>query len=158
MTGEGTIATAVEAMKSGGVRLYPQAVHTLKAIVPVSPRALAVRRLRLENAGSGACASGLPNWRRRTRSSTHFPTPFRTICALRYALSMVSRAFSSQDFSAKMPGKGQELLNLVIANASRMEQLITDLLRFSQLGRQPLCDATCEYVTSHSGSTAGPAQ
>ena len=49
MTGEGTIATAVEAMKSGALD-YILKPFKLSAILPVLDRALAVRRLRLENA------------------------------------------------------------------------------------------------------------
>ena len=49
MTGEGTITTAVEAMKSGALD-YILKPFKLKAILPVLDRALAVRRLRLENA------------------------------------------------------------------------------------------------------------
>src|SRR6202012_5942673 len=49
MTGEGTIATAVEAMKSGALD-YILKPFKLSAILPVLSRALAMRRLRLENA------------------------------------------------------------------------------------------------------------
>src|SRR5271170_2828164 len=49
MTGEGTIATAVTAMKSGALD-YILKPFRLSAILPVLDRALAVRRLRLENA------------------------------------------------------------------------------------------------------------
>ncbi len=48
MTGEGTIATAVNAMKSGALD-YILKPFKLSAILPVLERALAVRRLRLEN-------------------------------------------------------------------------------------------------------------
>ena len=49
MTGEGTIVTAVEAMKSGALD-YILKPFKLSAILPVLDRALAMRRLRLENA------------------------------------------------------------------------------------------------------------
>ncbi len=48
MTGEGTITTAVEAMKSGALD-YILKPFKLSAILPVLSRALSVRRLRLEN-------------------------------------------------------------------------------------------------------------
>src|SRR5471032_1707951 len=49
MTGEGTIPTAVEAMKSGALD-YILKPFKLRAILPVLERALEVRGLRLENA------------------------------------------------------------------------------------------------------------
>src|SRR3954452_17434696 len=48
MTGAGTIATAVEAMKAGALD-YILKPFNLSVIVPVLERTLAVRRLRLEN-------------------------------------------------------------------------------------------------------------
>ena len=54
MTGEGTITTAVEAMKSGALD-YILKPFKLKAILPVLDRALAVRRLRLENSRTRLC-------------------------------------------------------------------------------------------------------
>ncbi len=50
-------------------------------------------------------------------------------------------AFSNElhrNFSPQMPPEARELLDRVISNAQRMVQLIEDLLRFSQLGRQRL--------------------
>ncbi len=49
MTGEGTITTAVEAMKTGALD-YILKPFKLSVILPVLARALSVRRLRLENA------------------------------------------------------------------------------------------------------------
>ncbi len=49
MTGEGTISTAVEAMKSGALD-YILKPFRLAAVMPILDRALAVRRLREENA------------------------------------------------------------------------------------------------------------
>src|SRR5947199_300423 len=49
MTGHGTVDTAVEAMKSGALD-YILKPFNLRTIIPVLSRALAVRRLRLENA------------------------------------------------------------------------------------------------------------
>src|SRR5258708_23670817 len=48
MTGEGTIATAVEAMKTGALD-YVLKPFKLSVILPVLSRALTVRRLRVEN-------------------------------------------------------------------------------------------------------------
>jgi hypothetical protein len=49
MTGAGTITTAVEAMKTGALD-YILKPFNLSVIIPVLERALAVRRLRVENA------------------------------------------------------------------------------------------------------------
>jgi len=42
------------------------------------------------------------------------------------------------DYIESLPAEGARLLGIVRANARRMEQLIDDLLRFSQMGRQAL--------------------
>jgi signal transduction histidine kinase len=52
MTGEGSIASAVEAMKSGALD-YVLKPLKLSALLPVLSRALTVRRLRVENASLG---------------------------------------------------------------------------------------------------------
>ena len=133
MTGEGTIATAVEAMKSGAFD-YILKPFTLRVIVPVLSRALSVRRLRLENA----------ELEERVRERTaELETANKELDAFSYSVSHDLRAplraihgFASilnEDFCASMPGKAQELLNHVITSAGRMEQLIEDLLRFSRL-------------------------
>jgi signal transduction histidine kinase len=44
----------------------------------------------------------------------------------------------AQKHAAQMPAEAQSLLSRVTEGARRMEELIEDLLRFSQLGRQPL--------------------
>lgn len=43
-----------------------------------------------------------------------------------------------EDFAEELPDEAKRLLNVVSASARQMNQLIDDLLRFSQLGRQPL--------------------
>src|SRR5476651_1917029 len=52
MTGEGTIDTAVEAMKTGALD-YILKPFKLSAVIPVLSRAMTVRRLRRENAELG---------------------------------------------------------------------------------------------------------
>lgn len=82
MTGDGTIATAVEAMKAGALD-YILKPFKLSIVIPVLERALAVRHLRLENAGwRCGSASGPSSSRRRTGNSRHSPIPSRTICAV----------------------------------------------------------------------------
>jgi signal transduction histidine kinase len=43
-----------------------------------------------------------------------------------------------EDYAGQIDGEGNRLLNVIIANAKRMGQLIDDLLEFSRLGRQEL--------------------
>lgn len=138
MTGEGTIATAVEAMKSGAFD-YILKPFTLSAILPVLARALGVRRLRLEN---------LELEQRVRERTAELEAANRELDAFSYSVSHDLRAplravhgfanILGQEFSAQMPDEAQQLLNLLTTNAQRMEQLIADLLSFSHLGREPL--------------------
>lgn len=43
-----------------------------------------------------------------------------------------------EDYSDKLDEEGRRLLNVIVANAKKMNQLIDDLLAFSRLGRQEL--------------------
>jgi two-component system sensor histidine kinase/response regulator len=138
MTGDGTIATAVEAMKAGALDFILKPFK-LSAILPVLSRALEVRRLRMENA----------ELVRRVRERTaELEAANRELEAFSSSVSHDLGAplrgitgFSSileSEYSAQMPVEAQKLLNRVTASARRMGQLIEDLLRFSKLGRQPL--------------------
>ncbi len=138
MTGNGTIATAVEAMKAGALD-YILKPFKLNAILPVLSRALEVRRLRMENAELA----------RRVRERTEeLEAANEELDAFSSSVSHDLGAplrgitgFSSileTEYSAQMPVEAQKLLNRVTASARRMGQLIEDLLRFSKLGRQPL--------------------
>jgi hypothetical protein len=138
MTGEGTIGTAVEAMKAGALD-YILKPFKLSGILPVLFRALSVRRLRRENM----------ELERHVRERTEeLEAANRELEAFSYSVSHDLRAplraisaFSHllvEEHSAQMSEEGQQLLSRVTANTQRMEQLIEDLLRFSRLGRQPL--------------------
>jgi two-component system sensor histidine kinase/response regulator len=138
MTGHGTIGSAVEAMKAGALD-YIVKPFKLSVILPVLSRALIVRQLRLENA----------ELVRRVRERTaELEAANKELDAFSASVSHDLRAplrailgFSSalaEDYSAQMPPEAQQLLARVTANAGRMKQLIEDLLRFSQLGRQRL--------------------
>ena len=138
MTGYGTIGSAVEAMKAGAFD-YIVKPFKVSVILPVLSRALAVRQLRLENAELA----------RRVRERTaELEAANKELEAFSFSVSHDLRAplravdaFSSilaKDYSAQMPPEAQRLLNHVTTNARRMEQLVEDLLRFSQLGRQSL--------------------
>jgi signal transduction histidine kinase len=138
MTGQGTIATAVEAMKVGALD-YILKPFKLSAVLPVISRALEMRRLRTDNARLGQSV------RQRTAELEAANAELEAFSDsvshdLRAPLRAVS-GFSNilrNDFSDKMPEEARGLLDHVCSAAQRMEELIDDLLRFSRLGRQPL--------------------
>jgi signal transduction histidine kinase len=136
MTGEGTIGTAVEAMKAGALD-YILKPFKLSVILPVLSRALAVKRLHRENAELG----------RRVRDRTdELEAANKELEAFSYSISHDLRAplraidgFSRilvDEHSAQMSADARDLLNRVTTNTRRMGQLIEDLLRFSHLNRQ----------------------
>jgi signal transduction histidine kinase len=138
MTGEGTIATAVEAMRSGAFD-YILKPFKLSAILPVLSRALAVRRLRIQNAALEQQlrehAAELEAANREldafTRSASH---------DLRAPLNAVL-GFSSllvQDFNSQLAPQQRGWLVEIQRAARQMSQLIDDLMRLSRLGRQAL--------------------
>jgi two-component system sensor histidine kinase/response regulator len=138
MTGEGSIATAVEAMK-GGALDYILKPFKLSVILPVLSRSLEVRRLRMEN---------LELEQRVRERTTELEAMNKDLDAFSFSVSHELRAplraidgFSKmllEEYSPQMPTEAQRLLGLVVANTRRMTQLIEDLLDFSRLGRQPL--------------------
>ncbi len=138
MTGQGTISTAVEAMKSGALD-YVLKPLKLAALLAVLERALTMRRLRLKNA----------ELEKKVRDRTaELEAANKELEAFSYSVSHDLRAplrairgFSDileHEHLAEMSAEPQRLLGVVVGGAKRMEQLIEDLLRFSQLGRQPL--------------------
>lgn len=138
MTGEGTIATAVEAMKVGALD-YILKPFKLSVILPVLSRALTVRRLRLENAELE---------RRLRERAAELEAANKELEAFSYSVSHDLRAplraingFSAmltEDYAAQIPPEGRRMLESITGGGRRMEQLIEDLLEFSRLGRQPL--------------------
>jgi len=138
MTGAGTVATAVEAMKAGALD-YILKPFELSVILPVIERALAMRRLRIINA---ELDEGL---RQRT---FELEAANKELEAFSYSVSHDLRAplramdgFANilmADFRPDLPREAQRLLQNISINARRMGQLIDDLLGFSRLSRQPL--------------------
>jgi len=138
ITGEGAIATAVEAMKAGASD-YILKPFKLSLILPVLSRALNVRALRLENAQLN---------RRIRERATELEETNKELESFSYSVSHDLRAplrhinaFSHlllEQFSTQLPEEAQRLLSIVVTSGRRMEQLIEDLLRFSRLGRQSL--------------------
>lgn len=138
MTGHGTIDTAVEAMKAGALD-YILKPFKLSAMQPVLDRALAVRKLRLDNALLS---------RRVAERTAELEAANKELEAFSHSVSHDLRAplrhiqgfagILAERFVAQIPPEAQRYLGVIVSGAKRMEQLIEDLLRFSRTGRQPL--------------------
>jgi signal transduction histidine kinase len=146
MTGAGTIATAVEAMKAGAFD-YLLKPFKLSAMLPVLSRALAVRRLRLENAElqrrihQRTVELEAANKELETFSysvSHDLRAPLRAMCGFAEILA--------SEHAQSLPDDAKKLLARIEANSTRMEQLIEDLLRFSHLGRKSLAKAPVDIA------------
>ena len=147
MTGEGTIATAVEAMKTGALD-YILKPFKLSVILPVLSRALAVRRLRLKNA----------ELEQRVRERTsELEAANRDLEAFGFSVSHDLRAplrhidgyadLVVTEFAGQMPAEAQRMLNLIRTSAGRMGRLIDDLLHFSRMGRQSMSKRPTSMTT-----------
>jgi len=138
MTGQGSIDSAVEAMKIGAFD-YILKPFKLSVILPVLSRAMALRRLRLENA---VLATKVQE---RTRALEEANAELE---AFAYSVSHDLRAplrhihgfigVLVKKHGEQLPDDARQLVDLVHSGAMRMGQLIEDLLRFSRLSRQPL--------------------
>ena len=145
MTGHGSIATAVEAMKAGALD-YILKPFDLRVILRVLERTQAMLRLRRENAAllerlslrtveleSANRELHVANRELEAFSdsiSHDLRAPVRTIDGL---LQVVQ-----EDFGAGIPPAAGRHIEAISAQAMRMGELIDDLLRLSRLGREPL--------------------
>jgi two-component system sensor histidine kinase/response regulator len=138
MTGHGALDTAIAAMKAGALD-YIQKPIKLATTLPVLERALAVRQLRIEKKRLEE------NVRERTEE---LKIANRELEAFSYSVSHDLRAplravavFTQallSEHASHLKEEGRRLLQNVNAGAAHMDRLITDLLRLSQLNRQPL--------------------
>jgi two-component system sensor histidine kinase/response regulator len=134
MTGEGTITTAVEAMKTGALD-YILKPFKLSVILPVLARALSVRRLRLENA---ALQERVQERTVQLEAANHeldafahsvshdLRAPLRRICGFAGLL---------EENESSLSENGKGYLDRIARCAKQMEQLIDGLLNFSRTSR-----------------------
>lgn len=134
MTGHGTIGTAVEAMKAGALD-YIIKPFKLSAILPVLSRALAVRRLRLENV---ALQRSLSEHAARLEAANQeleafsysvshdLRAPLRHIDGFTHLLGEVEPSMSDS---------GRNYLGRITNATQQMTRLIEDLLTFSRTSR-----------------------
>ena len=147
MTGFGTIETAVDAIKAGALD-YILKPFRLSVVLPVLSRALQVRFLRLENAELA---------RRVSERSLELEAANKELEAFSYSISHDLRnplnaiiGFSqllTECYGHSMDLKAQQMLRQISQTGERMEQLITDLLRLSRLGRQELAKECVNTVS-----------
>ncbi|HUA23242.1 MAG TPA: response regulator [Steroidobacteraceae bacterium] len=145
MTGHGTIATAVEAMKAGALD-YILKPFDLRVILRVLARTQAMLRLRRENAAL------LERLSARTEeleaANRDLSVANRELEAFSYSVSHDLRSplrtidgllrVVHEDFGDAIPAEARRHLETVAAQASRMSELTEDLLRLARLGREPL--------------------
>jgi len=138
MTGHGTIDTAVQAMKAGALD-YILKPFDLTMVLPVLARALAMRRLRMENADltkqvrdhADELEAANKELEAFSYSVSHdLRAPLRAVSGF----SQMLRKEGGLHFSEKE----LDLLDRVCSGATRMGELIEGLLNLSRLGRQPL--------------------
>lgn len=134
MTGEGTITTAVEAMKTGALD-YILKPFKLSVILPLVARALSVRRLRLENAALE---------KRVQERTVQLEAANQELDAFAHSVSHDLRAplrhisgFVGllEQAEPSLSETGKRYMDTIARSAKKMGQLIDDLLNFSRTSR-----------------------
>jgi two-component system, sensor histidine kinase and response regulator len=138
MTGHGTIDTAVKSLQSGALD-YVLKPFRLDNLLPVLTRALAMRRLQMENRELQ---------QRIQERSRELEASNAELESFSYSVSHDLRAplrtidgfcnLFMQEYSSQIPPEGLDLLVSVCAGTSRMQRLIDDLLQLARFSRQPL--------------------
>jgi signal transduction histidine kinase len=138
MTGHGTIDTAVGAMQAGALD-YILKPFKLSAILPVLDRALAVGRLRRDNAAL------LVRVRERT---AELEAANKELDAFSYSVSHDLRSplrhiqgyaeMLARSLEGKLEGKQPHYMSVILDSTRRMGALIDNLLEFARLGRAEL--------------------
>jgi signal transduction histidine kinase len=147
MTGEGSVAAAVESMKAGALDFIVKPFN-LKSILPVLSRALEVGRLRVDNAALE---------RRVREHAAELEAANKELAAFNHSVSHDLRApvraldglteLLLKDYAVFLPAEGQRFLATMNLSVKRMKQLIDDLLRFSSLGHQALRPQRVDMAT-----------
>jgi two-component system sensor histidine kinase/response regulator len=138
MTGQGSVDTAVQAMKAGA-HDYILKPFKLSAVLPVIARALAVRDLRIEN---------LALERRVRERTTELEAANQELEAFSYTVSHDLRAplrhirgylqLLGHELDSSLTPDARQLLEKVFGSAHSMEMLIDHLLEFARMGRSEL--------------------
>jgi signal transduction histidine kinase len=145
MTGHGTIATAVEAMK-GGALDYLLKPFNLGSATPVLARALAVRRLRLQNGALmrqvAERTAELEESNRLLQVANNELDAYNSSVShdIRGHLNRIigfSRLLSDDRLSPLNP-KQTEFIAHICDGGEQILRLTDDLLRFARLGQQQL--------------------
>lgn len=138
MTGEGSITSAVDAMKSGASD-YILKPFKLSAALPMLERALALRNLRVKNALLEA---------RERKHTIEVEAALKDLESFSYSVSHDLRAplriagsylaILEEEFTNQLPAEANRLLGVARHSIAQMGQLVEDLLRLARLGQQPL--------------------
>lgn len=145
MTGEGTIATAVEAMKTGALDYVLKPLR-LSLVLPVVSRALSVQRVRVANKELGRSLH-----ERTTQlelANKELELANKELESFAYSVSHDLRAplrtiegFArtlEQEFAPAMPEEARGLVDRIVQGADKMDHLIEDMLRFARMSRRPV--------------------
>ncbi|HZE91841.1 MAG TPA: ATP-binding protein [Rhizobacter sp.] len=138
MTGEGSIASAVEAMKAGALDFVLKPFN-LNAILPALSRGLALRRLHLTNADLEQRVRGrtLELEAANKELAAFTQSVSHDLRSPLHALGSLSEMLL-RDFASQMPARAQQFLGVMNTGIKHMKELVDDLLRFSSVSHQPL--------------------
>jgi two-component system, sensor histidine kinase and response regulator len=161
MTGQGTIDTAVEAMKSGA-HDYILKPFNLTVILPVLERTLMTRRLRIENATLVD---------RLTRRTAELEAANQALQSANKELDSFAQSISHDlrtplnavigfadlirdPVTGPLNETQQQYLTHILEGGTRLRDLTEALLRFARLGQQPLSKASVEMQPMIEGIVA----